>query len=97
MNVISRSGLVDLAASKPGVLEVALGWYRVAKAAHWTCFADVRKSFPDADLVGKALIFNIRPNRYRLITRVSFLTSEIYVKALVTHKEYDREEWKKWV
>jgi mRNA-degrading endonuclease HigB of HigAB toxin-antitoxin module len=35
-------------------------------------------------------------NRYRLITTVFFGAREIYIKALLTRKQYDREEWKKW-
>ena len=53
-------------------------------------------TFPSADLVGEVLIFDIGRNRYRLIATVFFAGREIYVKALLTHQEYDREEWKKW-
>jgi mRNA interferase HigB len=54
------------------------------------------KGFPNADQVGEALVFNIRANRYRLIATVFYPARTIYLKALLTHKEYDREEWKKW-
>ena len=57
---------------------------------------DVRRSFPDADQVGEALVFNIRGNRYRLIATVFYPARTIYLKALLTHNEYDREEWKRW-
>ena len=73
-----------------------LQWYRVASASDWSCLTDVRNQFSAADLIGEVLVFNIDRNRYRLITTVFFPTREIYVKALLTHKEYDREEWKKW-
>jgi len=42
------------------------------------------------------VIFDIRHNRYRLITFVVYRKQKLYVKALLTHKDYDREEWKKW-
>jgi mRNA interferase HigB len=58
--------------------------------------ADVRASFSRADLSGKVLVFDLVPNRYRLIATVFSGAREVYVKALLTHKEYDREEWKKW-
>jgi mRNA interferase HigB len=56
----------------------------------------VRLSFPGADQVGEALVFNIRGNRYRLIATVFYPARTIYLKALLTHHEYDREEWKRW-
>jgi mRNA interferase HigB len=71
-------------------------WFKTATTAHWGSIRDVRLSFPDADQVGEALVFNIRGNRYRLIATVFYPARTIYLKALLTHKEYDREEWKKW-
>jgi mRNA interferase HigB len=63
---------------------------------NWGSIQDVRQSFPDADQVGEALVFSVRGNRYRLIATVFYPAPTIYLKALLTHKEYDREEWKKW-
>ena len=96
MNVISKRGLLKLTAKYPDAEVECLDWYRIANAATWTRFADVRADYPQADMVGQVLIFNIGHNRYRLITTVFFATSEIYIKAVLTHKEYDRKEWKKW-
>ena len=96
MNVISQRGLLKLIAKHPAAGQEVLDWYRVAVASDWSCPADVRHQFASADLVGEVLIFDIDGNRYRLITTVFFAARELYVKALLTHKEYDREEWKKW-
>ena len=91
-------GLRQLLRGKSGDVgeEVAI-WFKCATAARWDNIQDVRQSFPDADQVGQVLVFNIRHNRYRLIVTVFYPSRTIYVKALLTHKEYDREEWKKWV
>jgi len=99
VNVISKRGLADLAKAKradSGTLIELEVWYRTARAAGWRSLVDVRKDYTDADQVGSALVFNIRNNRYRLIARVEFSKRLMFVKALLTHKEYDREEWKKW-
>ena len=71
-------------------------WFRAAHAAAWQSLIDVRKDFPTADQVGTVLIFNVRHNRYRLIAFVVYRKQKLYVKALLTHKEYDREDWKRW-
>ena len=94
--MISKRGLLTLTAKHPDTEIECLDWYRIAAAATWTRFDDVRADYPSVDLVGQVLIFNIGRNRYRLIATVFFATHEIYIKALLTHKEYDREEWKKW-
>jgi mRNA interferase HigB len=96
VNVISKAGLKKLAAKLPETTEECLIWFRVARKAEWKEWSDIRRDFPSADQVGSVVIFNIRHNRYRLITRVDYLTKRVFVKALLTHKEYMRKEWMKW-
>ena len=97
MNVISKRGLEQILKGKSAdVVAEALAWYKIARSAQWESLEDVRVQFPSADQVGRALIFNIRHNRYRLIVFAVYPKQKLYVKALLTHKEYDRKEWKKW-
>jgi mRNA interferase HigB len=71
------------------------------KRAQWRGLNAVRKDYPSADQVGNVLIFNVPGGNYRLvvyvlIVRVTYTGQRIYVKALMTHGEYDRKEWMKW-
>jgi mRNA interferase HigB len=98
VNVISKRGLKQLLKGKSSdVIREALDWYKTASAAKWECLDDVRVQYPDADQVGGVLIFNIRFNRYRLVVFAVYPKQRLYLKALLTHKEYHREAWKKWV
>ena len=99
MYVISKRGLMKRAESKKvdsATMNELDAWLRTAHAAAWRNLGDVRDDFPFADQIGSALVFNIRHNRYRLIAFVVYRKQKLYVKALLTHKEYDREDWKKW-
>ncbi|HEX5431378.1 MAG TPA: type II toxin-antitoxin system HigB family toxin [Bryobacteraceae bacterium] len=97
MNVISRRGLLGMLKGKSkGVSEECIRWYKVARAAEWKRLEDVRVQYRDTDQIGRVLVFNIRSNRYRLIVSEAFEQQRLYIKALLTHKEYEREEWKKW-
>jgi len=87
---------MDLLQKRPGAADEAIAWYRIARASDWRSLADVRGVCPDADRVGHVLIFNLCHNRSRLIVRASFQTKTLFVKAVLTHKEYDRREWMKW-
>jgi mRNA interferase HigB len=58
--------------------------------------------FKDADPVDGYVIFNIRQNRYRLITVVHYSKTmdekqtegPVYIRSFLTHKEYDnRSNW----
>jgi mRNA interferase HigB len=99
VNVVSKRGLAEIVKSARVDSQTAEElnlWCKVTRAAEWTTFADVRRAFPTADQVGAVIVFNIRHNRYRLITLAVLKKQKLYVKALLTHKEYDREDWKKW-
>jgi mRNA-degrading endonuclease HigB of HigAB toxin-antitoxin module len=41
-----------------------------------------------------AIIFNIGGNKYRLITRVEYPFHAVYVKCVLTHRQYDSDKWK---
>ena len=97
MNVISKRGLLKLTAECEGSQKDAFNWYRIAASADWACFNDVVNAIPNADFVEGKLVFNIRHNRYRLIVFPVFSRRTLYIKALMTHKEYERKEWvKQW-
>jgi mRNA interferase HigB len=97
VNVISKRGLRQMLRGKSlDVSEEVASWFKTAMAARWDNIQDIRQVFPDADQVGQVLVFNIRHNRYRLIVTVFYPSRTIYMKALLTHREYDRKEWKKW-
>jgi mRNA interferase HigB len=97
VNVISKRGLKQLLKGKSSdVVTEALDWYKTASAEKWECLEDVRVQYPDADQVGDVLIFDIRFNRYQLIVFTVYPKQKLYLKALLAHKEYGREVWKKW-
>ena len=86
----------------PDAADEIKAWVSTLEAVRWHNFAEVRRMFKDADLVDGYVIFNIRQNRYRLITVVHYAktTNEIqtdghvYIRSFLTHKEYDnRRNW----
>jgi mRNA interferase HigB len=45
------------------------------------------------DKVGKRYVFNIGGNKYRLIAAIAFSVQTLWVKAVLTHGEYDQGDW----
>ena len=77
-------------------------WTTIVEAVRWRNFDDVRSMFKDADLVDGYMIFNIRHNRYRLVTVIHHAKTidqrqtqgHVYIPSFLTHKEYDnRGNW----
>ena len=56
---------------------------------------DVRKTYPNADAVGEFTVFNIGGNKYRLATSISYRTGKVFIRHVMTHQEYSREDWKR--
>lgn len=67
----------------------------ITRAANWRHFPDVRTSFPSADYVRSTgtVIFDVGGNKYRLIARVDFGEQLLYIQDVLTHEEYDRENF----
>jgi mRNA interferase HigB len=94
MHVISRKKLREFWADHADAEKELLAWYKVAKAARWTKLTDVRVTFRTADLVGKCIVFNILPNRCRLVVIITKDWKRVLVRHVLTHKDYDPDEWK---
>ncbi len=97
VNVISKRGLLERAAKFADAKSALQVWFDAAVEVEWKNLDDVRKSFPATDMVGDLAIFNIRGNNYRLIVRLVFQYKRIYIKEFLTHAEYDKGGWKKWL
>jgi len=97
VNVVSKRGLFERAARHADAKSALQVWFDTAVEAEWWNIEDVRKSFPATDMVDDLAIFNIRGNKYRLIVRMVFQYQRIYVKEFLTHAEYDKGRWKKWL
>jgi mRNA interferase HigB len=69
-------------------------WHKRTLKADWNNLSDVRKGFPHADIVGTCVVFNIGGNKYRLIAKVAFQRKIVFVRFVLTHKDYDRGGWK---
>ena len=95
MRVISRPAILKFAERHPDALVPLMNWYRIAKRAEWRSLAEVRSDFAHADVVGRRTVFNIHGNDYRLIARVNYKTSRVFILHVLTHAEYSKGDWKR--
>ena len=64
------------------------------KRGHIRNFTHLRETFPSADLVEKLTVFNIAGNKVRLIAVLHHNRGKVYIRAVLTHAEYDTGAWK---
>ena len=68
-------------------------WANANKALDWRTPADVRRTFNSADFVGGLTVFDIGGNKYRLIAFVHYRRKAVYIKRILTHKDYGKGTW----
>ncbi|MCF2145507.1 type II toxin-antitoxin system HigB family toxin [Desmonostoc muscorum LEGE 12446] len=94
MHIISFRILREYAEKHADCQEVLSNWYKVATKAKWSNLVEVQQVFPKAEAVGNFTVFNIKGNKYRLIVSIDYEGQLIYIKYILTHAEYDKENWK---
>jgi mRNA interferase HigB len=95
VRVISKAKLRAFWAKHSKAEEPLNAWYRVAEQAEWSSPNDVRATYRSADPVGaEFVVFDICNNDYRLVVRVDYARSIVYVWDVYTHTAYDRLDLK---
>ncbi|WP_016951630.1 type II toxin-antitoxin system HigB family toxin [Anabaena sp. PCC 7108] len=94
MHVITRKRLNEFAKIHPDTKNALAQWYQLVKEKEFTSFVELREMFPSADQVGKLTVFNIGGNKIRLIAAIHYNRQKIYIRAVLTHPEYDQGKWK---
>ena len=94
MHVITRKRLNEFADKHPDASSSLAHWYRLMKRGTFHSFAELRTEFPHADRVGKLTVFNIGGNKARLIAAIHYNRQKIYIRAVLTHREYDTGNWR---
>ena len=94
MHIITRKRLNDFIEKHPDAKSAIQHWYKQAKTNEFKSFVELRKTFGSADQVGNLTVFNIGGNKVRLVAAIHYNRRTIYIRAVLTHKEYDEGKWK---
>ena len=94
MHIITRKRLNEYAAKHPTAASGLAHWYRTLKKNDSANFVELRRAFPHADQVGGLTVFNIGGNKARLIAAMHYNRGKVYIRAVLTHAEYDADRWK---
>ncbi len=94
MHIITRKRLNEYVAKHPDAKSSCEHWYRVMKKSEHSNFAELKKTFASVDQVGKFTVFDIGGNKVRLIAAIHYNRKRVYIRYVLTHKEYDKGKWK---
>jgi mRNA interferase HigB len=89
--IFAKSTLKEFWEKHPDSEQYLKTWYDTSMNANWKSPGDVKKTYSTASILkGGRMVFNIKGNSYRLITRINFEKQWIFIRFIGTHAEYDK-------
>ena len=95
MKLISNRRLRAFSARFPEAEVPLQAWRRIVEKSTFPHWGALKAAFPSADKVGDKVVFNVGGNKFRIAAGISFSARIVWIKAVMTHGEYDRGDWKK--
>ncbi|MEE9168204.1 MAG: type II toxin-antitoxin system HigB family toxin [bacterium] len=93
MKVVGREILEKYCLRHADLRESTNAWLCEAEEAQWQTPLDIKRRFVNASfLADNRVVFNLKGNKYRLDTKVSFKNQVVLIKRIGTHAEYN--SWK---
>jgi len=90
MVIITKGTIHAFAQKYPGSAISLNDWFKKSARANWKNFAEVKTTFNTVDSIGEdRYVFDIGGNNFRLIAMGHFTIRTVYIRAILTHKEYD--------
>ena len=94
MKLISNRMLREFAERYPDAATPLEVFRRRIEHGQFGNFAALAAAFRAIDKVGDHYVFNIGGNKYRIAAAIAFSVQTIWIKAVMTHAEYDKGKWK---
>ena len=69
-------------------------WIKDVSTSDWKSFNDIKKNYPHASILNNnTVIFNIKGNKYRLVTVVVIVAERVFIEWIGTHEEYNSKSF----
>ena len=66
-------------------------WHATVKKAQWKNLAELKAVYPRTDYVGNdRYVFDIKGNKYRIVTIILFQVRTMFIRFVGTHEEYNK-------
>lgn len=94
MKLISNKALREFSARYPEAEAPLQAFRLLIERGQYGNFSELRTTFRGVDKVGERFVFNIGGNKFRLVAAIAFAPQLVWVKAVLTHADYDKGGWK---
>jgi len=94
MKVVSRKVVDDFIKKHPTGKSSIESWYYEAMNSSWKTSMDIKNRYANASFIEKNhVIFNIKGNSFRLVTKVAYNSGTVFIKWIGTHSEYNKKSF----
>jgi mRNA interferase HigB len=94
MRLVGKQRLDDFGRHHADIRAPLSAWIDEVEDAEWRGPADVRARYPGASfLSANRVIFNMKGNRYRIETKISYEVKVTLVTWIGTHAEYSKRQF----
>ncbi|AYQ34673.1 MULTISPECIES: type II toxin-antitoxin system HigB family toxin [Runella] len=91
MVIISKTIIREFGLKHADANDALNDWFATVSEANWSNFTDIKQTFNSVDYVGnERFVFNIKGNRYRLVTMIFLDIRTVFIRFIGTHAEYDK-------
>ena len=94
MHIITKKRITEAPKLYPESESALAGWLRIVEENEFKSFANLKASFNTVDKVEHLYVFDIGGNKLRLIASIHFNRQKLYIRHILTHKEYDKGKWR---
>jgi len=89
--IIEKSTLREFWEEYPDSEQYLKTWYDTALNSSWRTPNEVKRTYASASILKEnRIVFNIKGNSYRLVTKFNFVKQWIFIRFIGTHAEYDK-------
>lgn len=93
MRIISEKRLREFWRERPEAENAMRAWIKTTRLAEWHSFSDVRKTYNHTDVYRGCVVFDVGGNKYRVIVKIAYGISVVFIRTVLTHREYDEKKW----
>lgn len=91
MRIFSKGTLRDFWLKHSDSEQQLKAWYEEALTTTWNEPNEIKLKYPTASILpGNRVVFNIKGNTYRLVVKINYNYSAVYIRFVGTHAEYDK-------
>ena len=91
MKVVNKTLIEDFGRRHADVRSQLSAWTYEAEEAEWKTPDDIKARYAHVSfLADNRVVFNLKGDKYRLDTKISYKTQVVFVKRIGTHAEYSK-------